>query len=99
MRDMSIDREYVIIAYDIVDNRSRTRIMKLLKGYGQHTQKSVFECYLDSGQLQELKLKIAREIDEEKDSVRFYRLAQKEVTRIEILGYGEVYEEPQLVLL
>lgn len=93
------DKEYVIIAYDIVKNRARTRVMKILKGYGLHAQKSVFECYLNREQLEQLKLKIVREIDEEKDSVRFYRLPKKEIARIEILGCGQVYEEPQLVLL
>ena len=99
MKDIHSDREYVIIAYDIIKNRARRRVMNILKGYGLHAQKSVFECYLNEVQLKELELKILHEIDEEKDSVRFYRLPQREIARIEIIGCGQIYEEPQLVLL
>ena len=99
MQDTASDKAYVIIAYDIIKNRARTRVMKLLKGYGLHAQKSVFECYLNDAELDELKMRILTEIDEERDSVRFYRLPRREMARIEILGCGEVYEERQLVIL
>lgn len=38
--------DYVVV-YDISDSRERQRISKLLKGFGQRIQKSVFECRLN----------------------------------------------------
>jgi CRISPR-associated protein Cas2 len=37
-----------LVAYDISDNRRRTCLHKLLRGYGRPLQKSVFLCHLDS---------------------------------------------------
>ncbi|HJT59212.1 MAG TPA: CRISPR-associated endonuclease Cas2, partial [Ktedonobacteraceae bacterium] len=35
-----------VIAYDIPDDRRRTRIHKTLLGFGKWTQYSLFECFL-----------------------------------------------------
>jgi CRISPR-associated protein Cas2 len=35
-----------LVAYDIVDDRRRTKLYKLLRGYGEHLQFSVFRCDL-----------------------------------------------------
>lgn len=79
-----------MISYDIVDDRRRTRVMKLLKGYGFHVQKSVFECFLNEAQVQALISKLKKRIHEKEDSVRIYRLTQLSVQHINILGWGEV---------
>ena len=36
-----------VVAYDIADQRQRTRLHKLLRGFGEAVQKSVFLCPLD----------------------------------------------------
>lgn len=38
--------DYVVI-YDITENKERSKVDKLLKGYGFRIQKSVFECRLN----------------------------------------------------
>ncbi len=35
-----------LVAYDIVDDKRRTKLYKLLRGYGAHLQFSVFRCDL-----------------------------------------------------
>ena len=37
---------YVMVSYDIVEDRARTKVMKFLKDYGNRVQLSVFECDL-----------------------------------------------------
>ena len=37
--------EYLIV-YDITKDRERTKVQKILEGYGFRIQKSVFECLL-----------------------------------------------------
>jgi len=63
-----------IVAYDIPDDRRRTRVHKTLSGYGAWTQYSLFECWLTRRQLLELRAKLAPHLQEERDSVRFYPL-------------------------
>ena len=81
-----------MIAYDIVDDRRRLRVMKLLKGYGFHAQKSVFECYLDERQLKRLVERLKPLIHGDMDSVRIYPLAPEHVRNVQILGTGELPE-------
>jgi CRISPR-associated protein Cas2 len=99
MRDMFTDRKFFVISYDIVKDKARNKVMKLLKGNGNHTQKSVFECLLSDKQIDVLMDKIKSLIDCEKDSVRIYFIAERDVNDIKIIGQGEVYEEKQLILL
>ena len=40
--------EYVVV-YDISARRERNRVFKLMKGFGQPIQRSVFECMLSVG--------------------------------------------------
>ncbi len=35
-----------VVAYDIPDDKRRTRVHKILKGFGQWTEFSLFECFL-----------------------------------------------------
>lgn len=63
-----------VVAYDIPDDKRRTKVHKLLCGYGAWTQYSLFECWLTRRQLLELRAKLARLLIEERDSVRLYTL-------------------------
>jgi CRISPR-associated protein Cas2 len=63
-----------IIAYDISADRRRTKVHRLLCGYGAWTQYSLFECWLTRRQLIELQAKLLKLLDREADSVRFYPL-------------------------
>jgi CRISPR-associated protein Cas2 len=79
-------KTYVVISYDISDDRHRAKVCKLLKNYGAHVQYSVFECSLGRRDLQELRRRLAKWVVPEQDSVRFYHLCQADVARIESLG-------------
>ncbi|HPX45126.1 MAG TPA: CRISPR-associated endonuclease Cas2 [Bacteroidales bacterium] len=61
---------YVVITYD-VDAKRCNKIMKLLRQYLFHVQKSVFEGELNPNKLEELKEKISNIIIED-DSIRIY---------------------------
>ncbi|NTU79308.1 MAG: CRISPR-associated endonuclease Cas2 [Chloroflexales bacterium] len=63
-----------VIAYDIPDDKRRTKVHRLLCGYGAWTQFSLFECWLTRRQLLELRAKLSRLLIEERDSVRLYTL-------------------------
>jgi CRISPR-associated protein Cas2 len=56
-----------IIAYDITDDRERLRVSRVLDGYGQRVQDSVYQCRLDAG----LKARLRRELDKLKIETGF----------------------------
>jgi len=81
---------FTIISYDIVNDKRRTKVMKLLKGYGTRVQFSVFECYLSKEEFSKLGRQLRRLIDPTSDSIRCYRLDVTAVRRIQIVGIGQV---------
>ncbi|HWQ13976.1 MAG TPA: CRISPR-associated endonuclease Cas2 [Roseiflexaceae bacterium] len=85
---------FTIISYDIVEDRRRTKVMKLLKGYGRRVQYSVFECDLSKKELEQVGRELRDIIDLNTDSVRCYLLDKAAVARIQILGIGQVTNEP-----
>ncbi len=81
---------FTIISYDVVQDRHRTRVAKLLEDYGTRVQYSVFECDLDRAQLAALGEQLRLLIDASTDSVRCYLLDALAVQRIRIIGIGQV---------
>jgi CRISPR-associated protein Cas2 len=75
-----------VIAYDIPDDRRRTKIHKILSGFGTWTQYSLFECFLSKKELVLLKSKLAKHIKETQDSVRFYPLCAACLDKVETVG-------------
>lgn len=85
---------FTIISYDIVDDKRRTKVMKLLKGYGTRVQYSVFECMLNEPELAKLSRELHGLIDLNTDSIRCYRLDADALKRIAIFGIGRVTTDP-----
>jgi CRISPR-associated protein Cas2 len=87
-----------IIAYDISDDRRRTKVHKVLSGFGTWTQYSLFECFLSKKELVMLKVKLARHLDDTQDSVRFYPLCGSCVEKVETVGGSPPVEEQIFVV-
>ncbi|MBF0469364.1 MAG: CRISPR-associated endonuclease Cas2 [Desulfamplus sp.] len=80
---------FVLVCFDIVDDRTRYRVVKTLKGYGVRVQKSVFEC---PGMTEHKFLKMVSIlediIDHAEDTVRYYQLCAACVKAVEFSGTG-----------
>ncbi len=81
----------ILVTYDVSldtkDGPKRLRrVAKVCTDYGVRVQNSVFECVVDQAQYLLLKSRIGKEINEKKDSVRFYRLGNHYTEKIETLG-------------
>lgn len=79
---------FYLVCYDVVHNRRRDRVSRLLEGYGLRVQKSVFECVLTSDQfalLQE-RLQTKRYLNPEEDQIRFYPMSPRHRQMVLILG-------------
>lgn len=77
---------FIVVAYDVKDDKRRNRVLKTLRNYGQHIQYSVFECDLDDKHYLKLRQKLLKIIDLEEDSIRFYFLCEKDAKKIECCG-------------
>ncbi len=63
-----------MIAYDIVDHRTRRQVEKTLLDHATRVQESVFEGRLTHAESRALRRDLAEIIDHQRDSVRFYPL-------------------------
>ena len=79
---------YLIVCYDIVQNRRRSRILRRLREYLTHVQKSVFEGELEDARLDELRQMLLEEMDPVTDTIRVYHLCGRCIPATELLGTG-----------
>lgn len=87
----------VLVSYDVNTSgdggqRRLRRVAKTCKNYGQRVQFSVFECNVDPTQWTVLRQKLINEIDENKDSLRFYFLGSNWKRRVEHIGAKETVD-------
>jgi CRISPR-associated protein Cas2 len=76
---------YIIVSYDISEDKRRTKIHNVLKSYGQWIQYSIFECDLTESQYAKLRSRLNKLIKNDTDNIRFYFLCvccQRKVERI-----------------
>ncbi|MGH7440341.1 MAG: CRISPR-associated endonuclease Cas2 [Polyangiaceae bacterium] len=64
-------RQTYIVSYDISDPKRLRKVFKLMKGYGDHVQLSVFRCELTHRLLVELRTRLAATIQHDVDQVMF----------------------------
>jgi len=64
-------RQVYIVTYDVCHPKRLRQVFKLMKGYGDHIQLSVFRCELDDSMLIELRGRLGQTIDHREDQVLF----------------------------
>lgn len=89
---------FVIVSYDVATitpagQRRLRRVAKTCQDYGQRVQYSVFECIVDPAQWTVLRNRLIKEIDPEKDSLRFYYLGSNWKNRVEHVGAKEALDQ------
>ena len=87
------DRIYTIVLFDISDPKKYRRIIKVLKGYSDRIQYSIFEAYLRRTQIKEMIeslrwLMTKEEYFNPKDRIRVYRISGN----CELTVFGEYQE-------
>lgn len=85
----SLRGRLVLVSYDIADARRLRRVARICGGFGMRVQRSVFECFLNDGQLRDLRAQIARVVDPVEDKFACVRLCGKCRRAIVIDGQGE----------
>ena len=94
----------VVISYDVntedyVGQKRLRKVAKVCESKGCRVQNSVFEVLVDPAQLVAMKGQLAEIIDEEKDSVRIYRLGSSWKNRIETMGREARIEQDGVMIL
>ena len=88
-----------VIAFDIVDDKIRYKVSKVLLQYSYRVQKSVFEGFFSRESFCECREKIAGIIDPDKDSVRYYQMCSGCAGHIDELGCGPLIEKIEYMVI
>lgn len=89
---------FYVVAYDISDDRRRTKVHRILSGFGQWTQYSLFECFVTAKERLLLRDKLDRVLEPDEDSVRFYPLCEQCLRKVKTVG-GPQPEEKKLFVV
>ena len=90
---------FVVVVYDISNDRRRTRLHNALKNFGTPVQYSVFECIVGGERLDEMKKAVRRVIKPRRDRVRFYYLCERCLSKTEVTSGPEVLHETDVILV
>jgi CRISPR-associated protein Cas2 len=95
---------WIIVAYDVRTDeapgrRRLRRVAQVCKDFGQRVQKSVFECQVDDMKYEELRRRLLREIKDDEDNLRLYRLTEPRDEHVETYGLSRTvfFDEPLIV--
>ena len=95
---------WIIVAYDVCTEtkpgrRRLRRVAQVCKNYGQRVQKSVFECQVNEMKFEDLRRKLLKEIKNEEDNLRLYRLTEPRDEHVETYGLSRTifFDEPLIV--
>jgi CRISPR-associated protein Cas2 len=80
---------FFAVCFDVCDARRLRRVSDEMENFGTRVQRSLFECHLDDGDIEELTNRISGLINEKEDHVRYYPLCPKDVPGVIIDGPGE----------
>jgi len=87
-------RQRYIVTYDIADPRRLRKVFKLMKGFGEHLQLSVFRCDLTKMTLATMKAELNEIIHAQKDQVLIIDVGPTEGRGGEVVeSLGRVYGE------
>lgn len=78
-----------VISYDIVNDKSRNKVAKVLLDYGERVQYSVFEVSM-AEKLPEITDRILPLIDKEEDNLRYYLLCHGCKNKKRVIGRKEL---------
>jgi CRISPR-associated protein Cas2 len=88
-------RQTYIVTYDVCDPKRLRKVFRLMKGYGDHIQLSVFRCELDARMLIELRGRLGQVIHHEQDQVLFIDVGPTEGrARLSVRALGKPYVPP-----
>lgn len=97
-----VDEHLYIVTYDIADERRWRQVFKLMHGYGEWLQLSVFQCRLSRSRLLELQAGLGQRISAADDHVMIVDVGPADGVKPKVLSLGKrsfspVVREPVIV--
>ena len=89
-------RVYVLIIYDIIDNKRRLKLAKYLNGYGFRVQKSSFGAKLTKSKYNQMINGIGKYATNE-DSIRIYKIIGK--GQVTVLGKDYKIDDEEVIII
>lgn len=82
-----------IVTYDICEEKRLRQVFRLMRGYGEHVQYSVFRCELSDRERVELMTKLISFVKKDEDQILFFPLGPAGGMREnEVIALGKPYE-------
>ncbi len=91
-------KQFIVVAYDISDDKRRNKIAKILEKYGLRCNESVFECVLTDSNIAKLKSKLENFVHDKEDSLLLYYLCKPCVLKRENIGYRPDFHQEIVVI-
>lgn len=85
------DERLIIVAYDIGDRRRWRRVFKVMNGYGEWLQLSVFQCRLSPRRLKELETELRGQIKVGEDHVLVLDLGAASAMKVAVTSLGKAF--------
>lgn len=92
---------FLLVTYQIHDQKLRRRIISTLKNFGTEIQRSVFEFHLNAFHTEQLitALKSYSSALKKEDSLRIYKICRRCVERVEIISGKPLARDPLYYLV
>ena len=88
---------YILVIYDIVDNKRRVKFANKMSGYGFRVQKSAFEAMITENLCKKLLAEIPCLIDKNIDTVRIYKIRGS--GEVKLFGVSPKIEDEEVIVL
>jgi len=89
---MSDERCY-IVTYDITDTRRWRRVFRIMHGFGEWLQLSVFQCRLSTRRRVELEASLREAIKNGEDHVLVIDIGSADKTHIAVMSLGKSFNK------
>lgn len=96
-----MDEHLYIVTYDIADDKRWRAVFRIMKGYGEWLQLSVFQCRLSPRRHAELIELLTGAINQRQDHVLLVNLGPADKVEPRVVSLGKIFEalgkEPVIV--
>lgn len=87
---------YVLVIYDIIDNKKRLKLVKYLNSFGFRVQKSCYEAKLSQRAYDKLMSGIGKYADAE-DSIRIYKIIGS--GQVTVYGKQQEIDDEEIIII
>ncbi|MDX9992710.1 MAG: CRISPR-associated endonuclease Cas2 [Anaerolineales bacterium] len=94
-----MNRSFYLLTYDIANPKRLAKVAKAMQAIGERVQDSVFEAYLEPGELAKLIKKVQKIMKDSEDSLRIYSLCGLCQEKVRCLGQGKRTEAPAAMIV